>query len=157
MKQILTLILTVLLLCTVLAPSVLAAEEPAVSSETTDTITDSGSGADADDSIDTATPSDADMVMDGNETSGTDDSTARADGTEDNAVPDSFVYTGSIISYTTPDAFTGTFNTACGDNDFTQLHCLLYGISAQWMQRHPVLTLSLETFLFQRERRLRTG
>ena len=80
MKQILALILTVLLLCTVLAPSVLAAEEPAVSSETTDTVTDSGSGSVSDDSIDTATPSDADMVTDGNETSGTDDSTARADG-----------------------------------------------------------------------------
>ena len=122
MKQILALILTALLLCTALAPSVLAAEEPVIPAETTETVTDSGSGSVSDDSIDTATPSDADMVTDGNETSGTDDSTVVTDGTEDNAVPDSFDYTGSIISYTTPEAFTGTFNTACGDTSFTQLH-----------------------------------
>ncbi len=122
MKQILALILTVLLLCTGLAPSVLAAEEPIVPAETTDTVTDSGGSAVSDDSIDTATPSVADMVTDGNKTSGTDDSTARADETKDNVVSDSFDYTGSIISYTIPDAFTGTFNTACGDTSFTQLH-----------------------------------
>lgn len=129
MKQILSLILTVLLLCTVLAPSVLAAEEPIVPAETTDTVTVSGGSAVSDDSIDTATPSDADMVTDGNETSGTDDSTVVTDGTEDNAVPDSFDYTGSIISYTTPEAFTGTFNTTCGDTSFTQLHNELDSIS----------------------------
>ena len=106
MKQILALILTVLLLCTVLAPSVLAAEEPAVSSETTDTVTDSGSGSVSDDSIDTATPSDADMVTDGNETSGTDDSTARADGFE-NSVSISVQVIAPVLTVT-PAAITLT-------------------------------------------------
>ena len=129
MKQILSLILTAFLVCTALAPPVLAAEEPIVPAETTDTVTDSGSGSVSDDSIDTATPSDADVVTDGNETSDTDNSTAAKDGIEDSAVPDSFDYTGIIISYTTPDAFTGTFNTACGDTSFTQLHNELDSIS----------------------------
>lgn len=129
MKQILALILTTLLLCTALAPPVLAAEEPIVPAEITDTVTDSGSGSVSADSIDTATPSDADMVTDGDETSGTDDSTVGADGTEDSAVPNSSDYTGSIISYTTPDAFTGTFNMDCGDINFTQLHSELDSIS----------------------------
>ena len=129
MKQILALILTALLLCTALAPPVLAAEEPIVPAETTDTVTDSGNGSVSDDIIDTATPSDAGMVTDGAETSGTDDSTVRADGAEDSAVPDSFDYTGSIISYTTPDAFTSTFHTDCGDTNFTQLQNELDSIS----------------------------
>ncbi|WP_027400485.1 peptidase [Anaerovorax odorimutans] len=79
MKQILTLILTILLLDTALVPSVLAAEKPAVPSETeaTDTVTDSG----------------------------------------------------SVIFYTTPDAFTGTFVMACGDTSFTKLHNELDSIS----------------------------
>ncbi|KAF5054303.1 hypothetical protein DSECCO2_389490 [anaerobic digester metagenome] len=129
MKQILALILTALLLCTALAPPVLAAEDAVLPSETTDTVTDCGSGAVSDDSIDTATPSAADMVTDGDETGGTDDSSVRADGTEDSAVPDTFDYTGSIISYTTPNAFTSTFHTDCGDTDFTQLHNQLDSIS----------------------------
>lgn len=129
MKQLLALILTAFLVCTALAPPVLAAEDAIVPAETTDTVTDYGSGSVSDDSIDTATPSDADIITDGAETSDTDNNTARADGTEDSAVPDSFDYTGSIISYTTPDAFTGTFNTDCGDNDFTQLHNELDSIS----------------------------
>lgn len=77
MKQKLALILTALLLCTALAPSVLATEDTIVPSETTDAIADSG----------------------------------------------------SIISYTTPDALTVTFNTDCGDTDFTQLHNELDSIS----------------------------
>ncbi|WP_312939206.1 LPXTG cell wall anchor domain-containing protein [Oscillibacter sp.] len=129
MKQILALILTAFLVCTALAPPVLAAEEPIVPAETTDTVNDSGSGSVSDDSIDTATPSDADMVTDGDETSGTGDSTVGAGGTEDSAVPDTFDYTGSIISYTTPNAFTNTFNTDCGDTDFTQLQNELDSIS----------------------------
>ena len=129
MKQILALILTAFLVCTALAPPVLAAEEPIVPAETTDTVNDSGSGSVSDDSIDTATPSAADMVTDGDETGGTDDSSVRADGTEDSAVPDSFDYTGSIISYTTPNAFTSTFNTDYGDTDFTQLQNELDSIS----------------------------
>lgn len=129
MKQILALILTAFLVCTALAPPVLAAEGPIVPAETTDTVTNSGNGSVSDDSIDTSTPSDADMVTDGAETSDTEDSTSRADETEDCAVPDSFDYTGSSISYTVPDAFTGTFNTDCGDTDFTQLHNELDSIS----------------------------
>ncbi|MBE7721165.1 MAG: LPXTG cell wall anchor domain-containing protein [Lacrimispora celerecrescens] len=129
MKQILALILTAFLVCTAFAPPVLAAEEPIVPAETTDTVNDSGSGSITDDSIDTATPSDADMVTDGAETSDTDNNTARADGTEDSAVPDTFDYTGSIISYTTPNAFTSTFNTDYGDTDFTQLQNELDSIS----------------------------
>ena len=129
MKQIFALILTALLLCTALAPPVLAAEELIVPAETTDTVADYGSGSVSDDSIDTATPSDADIITDGDETSGTDDSTVRADGAEDSAVPDSFDYTGSIISYTTPDAFTGTFDMNCGDTSFVQLHNALDSIS----------------------------
>ena len=129
MKQILALILTAFLVCTAFAPPVLAAEEPIVPAETTDTVNDSGSGSITDDSIDTATPSDADMVTDGAETSDTDNNTARADGTEDSAVPDTFDYTGSIISYTTPNAFTSTFHTDCGDTDFTQLQNELDSIS----------------------------
>lgn len=129
MKQILALILTAFLVCTALAPPVLAAEDAVLPSETTDTVTDCGSGAVSDDSIDTATPSDADMVTDGDETGGTDDSSVRADGTEDSAVPDTFDYTGSIISYTTPNAFTSTFHTDCGDTDFTQLQNELDSIS----------------------------
>ena len=119
MKHILALILTALLLCTALAPSVLAAEEPIVPAETTDTVTDSGNDAVSGDSIDTATPSHADMVTDGDETSGT----------GDGVVPDNFYYTGSIISYAIPDAFTGTFDMNCGDTDFTQLHNVLDSIS----------------------------
>ena len=129
MKQILALILTAFLVCTALAPPALAAEEPVVPAETTDTVTDYGSGSVSDDSIDTATPSDADMVTDVDETSGTGDSTLRAGGTEDSAVPDTFDYTGSIIPYTTPNAFTSTFHTDCGDTDFTQLHNELDSIS----------------------------
>nr|WP_288828821.1 peptidase [uncultured Clostridium sp.] len=131
MKLTLALISTALLLCTVLAPCVLAAEEPAISAETkiTDTVTGSGSVADGDDSIDTATPSDAGTVTVGDETTGTDDSPARADGTGDGAVPDSFDYTGSVISYTTPDAFTSTFDMVCGDSSFTQLHHALDSVS----------------------------
>lgn len=129
MKQILALILTAFLVCTAFAPPVLAAEEPIVPAETTDTVNDSGSGSVSDDSIDTATPSDADMVTDGDETGDTDNNTARADGTEDSAVPDTFDYTGSIISYTTPNAFTSTFNTDYGDTDFTQLQNELDSIS----------------------------
>ena len=129
MKQILALILTAFLVCTALAPPVLAAVEPVVPAETTDTVTDYGSGSVSDDSIDTTTPSDADMVTDGDETRGTGDSTVRAGGTEDSAVPDTFDYTGSIISYTTPDAFTSTFNTDYGDTDFTQLQNELDSIS----------------------------
>ena len=129
MKQILALILTAFLVCTALAPPVLAAEEPIVPAETTDTVNDSCSGSVSDDSIDTATPSDADMVTDGDETGDTDDSTVRAGGTEDSAVPDTFDYTGSIISYTTPNAFTSTFHTDCGDTDFTQLQNELDSIS----------------------------
>ncbi|WP_349680142.1 MULTISPECIES: hypothetical protein, partial [unclassified Oscillibacter] len=112
MKQIFSLILTALLLCTALAPSVLAAEEPTAPAETTDTVTDSGNGAVSGDSMDTATPSDADMGTDGDETGGT----------GDGVVPNNFYYTGSIISYAIPDAFTDTFNMNCGDTDFTQLH-----------------------------------
>lgn len=129
MKQILALILTAFLVCTALAPPALAAEEPVVPAETTDTVTDYGSGSVSDDSIDTATPSDADMVTDGDETSGTGDSTVGAGGAEDSAVPDTFDYTGSIIPYTTPNAFTSTFHTDCGDTDFTQLHNELDSIS----------------------------
>ncbi|MPM14172.1 hypothetical protein SDC9_60532 [bioreactor metagenome] len=129
MKQIFALILTAFLVCTTLAPPVLAAEEAIVPAETTDTVTDSGNGSVSDDDIDTATPSDADMVTDGDENSGTDDSTVRAGGTEDSAVPDTFDYTGSIISYTTPNAFTSTFHTDCGDTDFTQLQNELDSIS----------------------------
>ena len=129
MKQILALILTAFLVCTALAPPALAAEEPVVPAETTDTVTDYGSGSVSDDSIDTATPSDADMVTDVDETSGTGDSTLRAGGTEDSAVPDTFDYTGSIIPYTTPNAFTSTFHTDCGDTDFTQLQNELDSIS----------------------------
>ena len=67
MKQILALILTLLLLCTALAPSVLAAEEPSNSTETgtTDIVTDSGNGADTDNGIDVATPSVASPAIDG--------------------------------------------------------------------------------------------
>lgn len=128
MKQILALILTAFLVCTALAPPVLAAEGPIVPAETTDTATGSGGGAVSDDSIDTATPSDAGMITDDEETSGTDDSTVR-NGTDDSAVPDSFDYTDSIISYTTPDAFTSTFHTDYGDTDFTQLQNELDSIS----------------------------
>ena len=123
MKQTLAMILIVLLLCTVLAPSVLAAEEPTVSTETTDTVIDSGSGTDPDISAGTATPSDAITSTDGDETTGT------PDGTGDGAVPDGFDYTGSVISYTTPDAFTGTFDMVCGDTNFVQLHNALDSIS----------------------------
>lgn len=112
MKQIFSLILTALLLCTALAPSVLAAEEPIAPAETTDTVTDSGNGAVSGDSMDIATPSDADMGTDGDETGGT----------GDGVVPDNFYYTGSIISYAIPGAFTDTFNMNCSDTDFTQLH-----------------------------------
>ncbi len=129
MKQIFALILTAFLVCTTLAPPVLAAKEQIVPAETTDTVTDSGNGSVSDDSIDTAAPSDADMVTDGDETRGTGDSTVRAGGTEDSAVPDTFDYTGSIISYTTPNAFTSTFNTDYGDTDFTQLQNELDSIS----------------------------
>ena len=128
MKQILALILTAFLVCTALAPPVLAAEGPIVPAETTDTATGSGGGAVSDDSIDTATPSDAGMITDDEETSGTDDSTVR-NGTDDSSVPDSFDYTDSIISYTTPDAFTSTFHTDYGDTDFTQLQNELDSIS----------------------------
>lgn len=56
--------------------------------------------------------------------------TLRAGGTEDSAVPDTFDYTpASIIPYTTPNAFTSTFHTDCGDTDFTQLHNELDSIS----------------------------
>ena len=73
MKQTLALILTVLLLCTVLAPSVLAAEEPSNSTETgtSDIVTDSGNSADTDNSIDIATPSVASPAIDGIDPTGT--------------------------------------------------------------------------------------
>ena len=67
MKQTLAMILIVLLLCGMLAPSVLAAEEPTASTETTDTVTDSGSGTDPDISAGTATPSDAGTTADSDE------------------------------------------------------------------------------------------
>ncbi|ADL06046.1 LPXTG cell wall anchor domain-containing protein [Lacrimispora saccharolytica] len=121
MKQILALILTAFLFCTALASPVLAVEGPIIPAETTDTSTDSGGGTVSDDSIDTSTPSDAGMITDDEETSDTDNSTVGADGTDDSSVPGSFDYTSNIISYTAPDAFTGTFNTDCGDTDFTQL------------------------------------
>lgn len=123
MKQTLAMILIVLLLCTVLAPSVLAAEEPTASTETTDTVTDSGSGTDPDISAGTTTPSDAITSTGGDETTGT------PDGTGDNSLPDGFDYTGSVISYTIPDAFTGTFDMVCGDTNFVQLHNALDSIS----------------------------
>ncbi|WP_283610629.1 peptidase [Faecalispora anaeroviscerum] len=66
MKQIWALILTFLLLCGMLAPSVLAAEEPAAAADTI-ADTDSGSGTNSDISAGTAAPSDAGTVADGDE------------------------------------------------------------------------------------------
>lgn len=63
MKQTLTLILTALFLCAAITPSVLAEEASTVSSDTI-VNTDSSGDTDAEDSLDTATPSNAGMVTD---------------------------------------------------------------------------------------------
>lgn len=76
MKQILTLILTVLLLCGMLVPAALAADETSVTTDTTsnDTVIDTDSGSSTDSYIpdETATPSDAGIVTDSAEPTGAD-------------------------------------------------------------------------------------
>lgn len=124
MKQTLALILIILLLCGMLAPSVLAAEEPSATAgtEASETITDSGNSAGSDSSAGTATPSDAGTVTEGVEPAGTGETSGTTDGAGGRSVPDGFDYTGSVISYTMPDALTGTFDMVRGDTGFTQLH-----------------------------------
>lgn len=139
MKQTLALILIILLLCGMLAPSVLAAEEPSASAgtEASDTITDSGSSAGSDISAGTATPSDAGTVTEGVEPAGTDETSGTTDGAGGSSVPDDFDYTGSVISYTIPDALTGTFDMVRGDTGFTLLrNSISIQVSA------PMLTVS---------------
>jgi len=131
MKQTLALILIILLLCGMLAPSVLAAEEPSASAgtEASDTITDSGSSAGSDISAGTATPSDAGTVTEGVEPAGTDETSGTTDGAGGSSVPDGFDYTGSVISYTIPDALTGTFDMVRGDTGFTLLRNALDSVA----------------------------
>ncbi|KXL52971.1 hypothetical protein CLNEO_15130 [Anaerotignum neopropionicum] len=120
MKQMLALILTALLLCGMLAPSVFA-EVPPADTETNDTVMDSHSDADTDDNIDTITPSDTGTPTDTEEPPDTDENDT-PDETQDSSLPQDFDYTDSIISYTIPDAFTDTFEMDCEDTSFTQLH-----------------------------------
>lgn len=131
MKKIFALILTAQLLCGMLAPSVLAAEESSsayAETETTDTITDSGSGADTGGSLDTATPSDSGTATDSNETTGTGKSIDAPGETQHSSLPEGFDYTGCVIFYATPNAFNSIFNMDCGDTGFTQLHNALDSI-----------------------------
>ncbi|WP_101910054.1 peptidase [Marasmitruncus massiliensis] len=131
MKRILTLILIVLLLCGMLAPSVLAANAPLVSAETEilDILTDSGNGTGSDIPVGTATPSESEPVDTVGSPAETNDSTDIPDTVEDDLSPGSFDYTGSVISYTVPDALMGTLDMVRGDTGFTQLHNALDSVA----------------------------
>lgn len=90
MKRTLALILTVLLICTAITPSVLAAEEPGVSvePETKETVADSNKDANVDNSI--STPSDSDIVTDCDEATGqvNVETTQRSNDVESISIPD---------------------------------------------------------------------
>lgn len=125
MKQTLTFVLTFLMLCGLLAPSVLATEDVSSAAETSDAVIASDSSTDTDISFDTATPSDAETTADGD---GTGNCDVAPDGTQVSDIPDDFTYIGSVISFTTPHALSGTFDMACGDTGFAQLHNVLDSI-----------------------------
>lgn len=84
MKKTLALIISVLLLCTAITPSVLAAEEPIVS---TDTKVNTESQVGADDGIDISTPSDPITITAGEETTVTDANITAPDENDGSAIP----------------------------------------------------------------------
>ncbi len=101
MKRIISIILILLVVYGILAPSVLEAKEPIVSA-----FADTDLGSD----------SDSDIV------SRIARSNALPNGTKDSEVPNGYDYTGSIISFTTPAAFGVVINMDCSDTEFTRLH-----------------------------------
>ncbi len=60
---------------------------------------------------------------------GTADIPASDGGETDSGLPAETDDTGSVITYTTPDAFSGSFEMTCGDTGFTQLHSALDSVS----------------------------
>lgn len=126
MKQSLSFVFVFLLLFVMLAPAALATEQalPGAASESSDSMMDSAH-ADFDTPACTASSSQAETTVGSNVPAATNGNADGAGAAEGDSSPGGFDDTGNVISYTIPQALTGSFEMVCGDTEFIQLHSTL--------------------------------